>query len=121
MAMKPPKARGTGFMRWTFSLAVMDSNSCHPGLEPGSMVQFHVRLWNGPRLKAGVTSERWRERVNGIPSSVSSICRRLRVRDLDPDIALLVAVGLSRILQDPGTAGLGVEHHVDLGIALGQV
>jgi hypothetical protein len=27
----------------------------HPGLEPGSIVQSHVQLMDGPRLKAGVT------------------------------------------------------------------
>jgi len=27
----------------------------HPGLEPGSMHQLLVRLWNGSRLKAGMT------------------------------------------------------------------
>src|SRR5262245_55525224 len=31
------------------------SPDCHPGLEPGSIPQSHMRLNNGPRLKAGVT------------------------------------------------------------------
>jgi hypothetical protein len=37
-------------MTWPFSF-------CHPGLEPGSIVEPLVRRMSGPRLEAGVTVE----------------------------------------------------------------
>ena len=45
--------------RYRFSLEPFPHHTCHPGLEPGSIPQSHVRRNDGPRLKAGVTAE-WR-------------------------------------------------------------
>src|SRR4029453_13513600 len=53
----PPKGEGTIGVEWQGCNAVADvlHTHRHPGLEPGSIPQEHVRFIDGSRLKAGMT------------------------------------------------------------------